>query len=171
MIEFEKPCEYESPDLVVVVGDVNSTLTVSIMAKKLNITVAHVEAGLRSFDLTMPEEINRMVTDPKSDYFIATKQGAIENLTVEGKSKDRFFLVGNIMIDNLHHQLKELKSYDATQFSTNDLKVNSKSYSFLTLHRPSNVDSKEIPTDIANAMNEISGQLDIFLQHIIEQQR
>ena len=85
MVKFEKVCEKERPDVVVVVGDVNSTLACSIVAKKLLIKVAHVEAGLRSFDLSMPEEINRMVTDSISDYFFVTEQSAVDNLKKEGK--------------------------------------------------------------------------------------
>lgn len=87
MLAFEKLCEEEKPDLVIVVGDINSTLACSIVAKKLLIEVAHVEAGLRSFDLTMPEEVNRIVTDSISDYFFVTEESRIKNLLQEGKPK------------------------------------------------------------------------------------
>ena len=110
MISFEKVCERESPDVVIVVGDVNSTLACSIVAKKLSIKVAHVEAGLRSFDLTMPEEINRMVTDAITDYFFVTEQSAVDNLRKEGKPENRIHFVGHVMIDNLLYQLKKLET-------------------------------------------------------------
>ena len=106
---FEELCQEEKPNLVIVVGDVNSTLACSIVAKKLLIDVAHVEAGLRSFDLTMPEEINRMVTDSISDFFFVTEESGIKNLIQEGKSKDRIHFVGNVMIDNLFYQAKKLE--------------------------------------------------------------
>ena len=109
MVAFEELCQEEKPNLVIVVGDVNSTLACSIVAKKLLIDVAHVEAGLRSFDLTMPEEINRMVTDSISDFFFVTEESGIKNLIQEGKSKDRIHFVGNVMIDNLFYQAKKLE--------------------------------------------------------------
>ena len=101
MVGFEKLCEEEKPDLVIVVGDVNSTLACSIVAKKLLIEVAHVEAGLRSFDLTMPEEINRMVTDAIFDYFFVTEESGVNNLLKEGKPPETIHFVGHVMIDNL----------------------------------------------------------------------
>lgn len=162
MMVFEEVCLAEKPDIVVVVGDVNSTLACSIVAKKLLIEVAHVEAGLRSFDITMPEEINRMVTDSISDYFFVTEKSAIENLVKEGKNKDKIHLVGNVMIDNLFHQLKQLDKENLSQFPTHDLKKDVGDYVFLTLHRPSNVDSRETLLGIAEALNEISAQIPIF---------
>ena len=104
MVAFEKVCEAERPDLVMVVGDVNSTLACSIVAKKLCIQAAHVEAGLRSFDLGMPEEINRMVTDAISDLFFVTEESGVANLFREGKPRDKIFYVGHVMIDNLLYQ-------------------------------------------------------------------
>jgi UDP-N-acetylglucosamine 2-epimerase (non-hydrolysing) len=101
MVTFEELCRKEGPDLIIVVGDVNSTLACSVVAKKLLIEVAHVEAGLRSFDLAMPEEINRMVTDAISDYFFVTEESGIANLVHEGKPKSRIHFVGNVMVDNL----------------------------------------------------------------------
>lgn len=162
MVAFEKVCEDEKPDIVVVVGDVNSTLACSIVAKKLLIEVAHVEAGLRSFDLTMPEEINRMVTDSIADYFFVTEKSAVENLLREGKPKERIHFVGHVMIDNLLYQAERLKSEDLTQFPTYELKKGIGDYLFLTLHRPSNVDSRETLLGIAEALNEISAQIPIF---------
>jgi len=109
MVAFEKICEMEKPALVMVVGDVNSTLACSIVAKKLLIKVAHVEAGLRSFDLTMPEEINRMVTDAITDYFFVTEESGRINLLKENKSAESIHFIGNVMIDNLLYQLGKMK--------------------------------------------------------------
>jgi len=108
MVEFEKVYYAEKPDVIVVVGNVNSTLACSITAKKLNIKVAHVEAGLRSGDMTMPEEVNRIVTDSISDYLFVTEKSGLDNLEKEGRSKN-VFLGGNVMIDTLFFQLRELK--------------------------------------------------------------
>ena len=162
MIEFEKLCEEEKPDLVIVVGDVNSTLACSIVAKKLLIEVAHVEAGLRSFDLTMPEEINRMVADSISDYFFVTEESAVKNLMKEGKPPDTIHFVGHVMIDNLLYQIQQSETYDCTRFSTYSLKGNTNSYIFLTLHRPFNVDSRETFEGIAAALNHIAEDTPIF---------
>ncbi|MBN1226178.1 MAG: UDP-N-acetylglucosamine 2-epimerase (non-hydrolyzing) [Deltaproteobacteria bacterium] len=155
MTAFEEICQKERPDLVMVVGDVNSTLACSIVAKKLNTRVAHVEAGLRSFDMTMPEEINRMVTDSISDYFFVTEESGVNNLVKEGKPEDRIHYVGNVMIDNLFYQLAGLDGGEHMNFA--DLKAMHKKYAFLTLHRPSNVDNKEVFEDIVKALNEIAG--------------
>ena len=110
MVAFEKICESEKPDLVMVVGDVNSTLACSIVAKKLLIKVAHVEAGLRSFDLAMPEEINRMVTDAISDFFFVTEESGVTNLLREGKAQSSVHFVGHVMIDNLLYQFEKMKT-------------------------------------------------------------
>lgn len=131
------------PDVVVVVGDVNSTIAVSLAAAKLGIRVAHVEAGLRSFDRTMPEEINRVLTDAIADYLFVTEEEAITNLLKEGRSRDSIFLVGNVMIDSLRHFLP------AAQASSIGVELGLKNglgwkpFGLLTLHRPSNVDSPE----------------------------
>ena len=109
MVAFEAACEKERPDLVMVVGDVNSTLACSIVAKKLRFQVAYVEAGLRSFDLDMPEEINRMVTDAITDWFFVTEESGVAKLRREGKPADRIHLVCHVMIDNLLHQVKKLE--------------------------------------------------------------
>ena len=162
MVAFEKLCEEEKPDLVIVVGDVNSTLACSIVAKKLLIEVAHVEAGLRSFDLTMPEEINRMVTDAISDYFFVTEESGANNLLKEGKPPDTIHFVGHVMIDNLLYQIQQLETYDCTRFSTYSLKGNTNGYIFLTLHRPSNVDSRKTFEGIAKALNSIAENTPIF---------
>jgi UDP-N-acetylglucosamine 2-epimerase (non-hydrolysing) len=162
MVAFEDVCIKEKPDLVIVVGDVNSTLACSIVAKKLLIDVAHVEAGLRSFDLTMPEEINRMVTDAISDYFFVTEENGSLNLLREGKPADRVHFVGHVMIDNLLHQVKKLEDEAVETFSVFNLKPAKKSYAFMTLHRPSNVDDRDTFMDIAAALNEIAEEMTII---------
>ena len=164
MVAFEELCEKERPDLVIVVGDVNSTLACSIVAKKLLIDVAHVEAGLRSFDLTMPEEINRMVTDSISDFFFVTEESGIRNLVKEGKEEGRIHFVGNVMVDNLLHQVKKLEDARMRE-SVRALKQEcwaEKAYAFLTLHRPSNVDKKESFEEIVGALNEIAEERTIL---------
>ena len=162
MTAFEKVCLDECPDIVVVVGDVNSTLACSIVAKKLLIKVAHVEAGLRSFDLAMPEEINRMVTDSITDYFFVTEQSAVDNLRKEGKPEKRIYFVGHVMIDTLLHQLKKIESMNAVGFKRHKLKKELGQYVFLTLHRPSNVDQQKTLAGIVNALNEIAEKMPII---------
>jgi len=162
MTGFEKICMKEKPDWVVVVGDVNSTLACSIVAKKLLIRVAHVEAGLRSFDMTMPEEINRMVTDSITDCFFVTEESGEKNLLREGKPGGSIHVVGNVMIDNLFHQLERLKNEDGSRFPTQLLKEQSRPYVFLTLHRPSNVDHRKTFEGIAGALNEIAKERPIL---------
>jgi len=162
MTEFEKVCMAEKPDIVIVVGDVNSTLAAAVTAKKLNIKVAHVEAGLRSGDMSMPEEINRIVTDSISDYLFTTEKSGIDNLLKEGKARRNIFFVGHVMIDNLFQQLKRLNNKNTLNFNTHTLKSKLKNYLFLTLHRPSNVDSKRQFRQIISALNEIARELPII---------
>ncbi|MEA1923451.1 MAG: UDP-N-acetylglucosamine 2-epimerase (non-hydrolyzing) [Pseudomonadota bacterium] len=162
MVAFEKVCLEEEPDLVIVVGDVNSTLACSIVAKKLLIKVAHIEAGLRSFDLTMPEEINRMVTDSISDYFFVTESSGLDNLLREGKSENAVFMVGHVMIDNLLHQVEKLKDCDTSGFAVAELKQRHKQYLFMTMHRPANVDDPETLKGIVDCLNKIAEDYPIF---------
>jgi UDP-N-acetylglucosamine 2-epimerase (non-hydrolysing) len=138
MIRFEKICLQEKPDWVVVVGDVNSTMACTLVASKLGIRVAHIEAGLRSFDRSMPEEVNRLVTDALADLLLTPSKDADKNLLREGVPKEKIRLVGNIMIDTLLtnvEKARKLKPYE--RFGVKD-----KNYIFVTLHRPSNVDNK-----------------------------
>ena len=166
MVAFEEVCLKEKPDLVIVVGDVNSTLACSVVAKKLLVEVAHVEAGLRSFDLAMPEEINRMVTDAISDLFFVTEESGVANLLREGKPSERIHMVGHVMIDNLLHQARRLAQEDVSGLSTFPLKREHGSYCFMTLHRPSNVDDRETFERIAAALNEIAeGRIIFFPVH------
>jgi len=162
MTAFEKVCQSSCPDLVIVVGDVNSTLACSLVAKKLLIRVAHVEAGLRSFDRTMPEEINRIVTDAVADEFFVTEESGVENLRREGRPEERIHFVGNVMIDNLMFQLERLQSDEEARFSTAGLKKRLGTYLFLTLHRPSNVDQAETFQGIAAALNEAAERFPIL---------
>jgi len=139
MIAFEKELLANPTDLVMVVGDVTSTMACSIVAKKLNTKVAHVEAGIRSWDLTMPEEINRMVTDALADYFFTTTELANKNLRNTGVPDERIFFVGNVMIDTLlSNRHRFIKPAFFEEFS-----LQSGNYLVLTMHRPANVDEAE----------------------------
>jgi UDP-N-acetylglucosamine 2-epimerase (non-hydrolysing) len=128
----------------------------------MHIQVAHIEAGLRSFDMAMPEEINRMVTDVISDFFFVTEESGAANLQREGKPEERIHLVGNVMIDNLLHQAKVLEQKSDAAFKSAALKASSNGYAFLTLHRPSNVDQRETFAEIADALNNIAEERDII---------
>lgn len=162
MVRFEEICLKDPPDIVVVVGDVNSTLACAIVAKKLHIQVAHVEAGLRSFDRDMPEEINRLVTDVLSDYFFVTEKSGVEHLLKEGQPPEKIFFVGHVMIDNLFHQVEKLATLPAESLGTAALKRRFPAYGVVTLHRPSNVDDAEIFGGIMGALAEISKDLPLI---------
>ncbi|RPH63390.1 MAG: UDP-N-acetylglucosamine 2-epimerase (non-hydrolyzing) [Burkholderiales bacterium] len=159
MVAFEEICQRHRPDCVVVVGDVNSTLACSIVAKKLHIPVAHVEAGLRSGDLRMPEEINRLVTDSISDWFFVTEPAGQANLLHEGKREDQVFFVGHVMVDNLFYQRDKLEHADRRGFESEALKQRLGRYGVVTMHRPSNVDYRDTLAGIADALREISAKL------------
>lgn len=161
MVEFEKVCAAEMPDIVVVVGDVNSTLACSVTAKKMGIRVAHVEAGLRSNDLAMPEEVNRLVTDSISDYLFVTENSGQENLLREGKRPDRIFFVGHVMVDNLFYVRQKLNEEKLGNSEVGKLKQRLGDYAFLTMHRPSNVDDPKTFGGIIDALNEISREVPI----------
>jgi UDP-N-acetylglucosamine 2-epimerase (non-hydrolysing) len=162
MVRFEKICQEERPDLVLVVGDVNSTLACSIVAKKLNLRVAHVEAGLRSRDLRMPEEINRIVTDALSDYFFVTEQSGVANLRAEGKPEEAIFLVGHVMIDNLFHQISRLKDLPPGSLDGDCVKARHPRYGVVTLHRPTNVDDRNTLAPLIGALGTISQSLPLI---------
>jgi len=155
MVAFEKELIANPADLVMVVGDVTSTMACSIVAKKLNTKVAHVEAGIRSWDLTMPEEINRMVTDCLADYFFTTTELANQNLRNVGVPDEKIFFVGNVMIDTLLtnlHRFKKPAIWD-------EVGLEHKDYLVMTLHRPNNVDEethfKALLEEIINASRGI----------------
>lgn len=155
MSRFEAVVEKEKPDLVIVVGDVNSTLACSVTASKMNVRVAHVEAGLRSFDKTMPEEINRIVTDAVSDYLFTTEQSGNDHLLAEGKKPEQIYFTGNVMIDSLVFSQKRMR--ESTVLS--QLQLVPYEYIVVTLHRPSNVDNPE-------SLKKILRILDIIQQKI-----
>jgi len=168
MVEFEKVVIGGRPDPVVVVGDVNSTMAWAIVAAKLWVPVAHVEAGLRSFDRRMPEEINRVVTDALSNYLFTTCQDANENLRQEGIPEEKIFFVGNVMIDTLlKHKERALELGVPEQYG-----LEAGKYAVVTLHRPSNVDESAVLKGILEALGEIAKRLPvIFPAHPRTQQR
>jgi len=153
MIRFEETVLERKPDWVMVYGDINSTVAAALVAAKLGIKVAHVEAGLRSFDRTMPEELNRLVTDQLSDLLLTTSPEAQENLANEGISSDKVRFVGNVMIDTVRYLVDK-----AVMPSIPGL---TGEYALLTMHRPSNVDIPETLTRIIAALRDISEQLPI----------
>lgn len=155
MVEFEKICLGEKPDMVVVVGDVNSTMACTIAAKKLWIPVAHVEAGLRSWDMRMPEEVNRIVTDSICDLFFTTEPEGNENLLRFGVPRERIHFVGNVMIDTL------LKNRSAAERNPILEEAGAKpgGYCLLTMHRPSNVDDPEILGRLLDAVGAIQKRI------------
>ena len=158
MIEFEKELIANPTDLVLVVGDVTSTMACSITAKKCQIKVAHVEAGIRSMDLKMPEEINRIVTDSITDYFFTTSKTASENLKLAGANKKNIYFVGNTMIDSLLKHKDNLKKpdfWDSLQLQFNE-------YCVITLHRPANVDEQKNLKKIINEIIKNSKNLQLI---------
>jgi UDP-N-acetylglucosamine 2-epimerase (non-hydrolysing) len=162
MVAFEELCLRERPDCVLVVGDVNSTLACSIVAKKVGVPVAHVEAGLRSGDMSMPEEINRLVTDSISDWFFVTEPSGAAHLRAEGKPAERVFEVGHVMVDNLLYQAHKLEQMDAGALETSAIKRRHPNYGVITLHRPSNVDDPVVLARLMGALNRISQELPLF---------
>jgi len=162
MKRLEPVLEEFRPDLVFVVGDVNSTLAATLTAVKLGIPVAHIEAGLRSFDLTMPEETNRKVTDTISELLFVTEQSGVDNLKAEGVSEDRIFLVGNVMIDTLlQHRAIAAKSRILEKLGVKNGE-HIRPYGVLTLHRPSNVDQAETLERLLQAINELGQEIPVF---------
>lgn len=158
MMEFEPVVLAEKPDWVLVVGDVNSTIACALVCSKLGVKIAHVEAGLRSRDRAMPEEINRILTDSISDLLLTTSPDADENLAHEGIAANKIKFVGNVMIDSLFYNLekaKELKVRD-------EMGLEGKEYAVLTLHRPSNVDEEKTFSGLLEALITISEKLPII---------
>lgn len=160
MLAFEAHCRERRPDLVLVVGDVNSTLACAIVAKKSGIALAHVEAGLRSRDMAMPEEINRIVTDSISDLFFVTEPAAVKNLLQEGKARERIFHVGHVMVDNLVYQRERLS--EASSLWSSSLKMRYPRYGVVTLHRAANVDDAATLSRIAAALVDVSRELPLI---------
>jgi UDP-N-acetylglucosamine 2-epimerase (non-hydrolysing) len=157
MMAFEEICLADRPDLVVVVGDVNSTMAASLVAAKLLIPIAHVEAGLRSFDRTMPEEINRIVTDRLADLLLTPSRDGTENLRAEGTPEEKIHLVGNVMIDTLRRHLP-LATLDRIR---GRIPIADWPYAVLTLHRPSNVDQRATLSSILQAVRQIASRMPV----------
>ena len=158
MIAFEKVVHETMPELVIVVGDVNSTLACAIVAAKIHIPVVHIEAGLRSNDRTMPEEINRILTDQISDYLFITEPIAEKNLIAEGIAKEKIHFVGNIMINSL---IKYSQKYETSRIFEK-LHLVRGEYALVTLHRPSNVDHRETFQKILNVLSRIKRDIQII---------
>lgn len=165
MMGFEQVCLDEKPDFVLVVGDVNSTAACTLVAAKLNIKSIHYEAGLRSRDRSMPEEINRLVTDAISDYFFTTSVDADDNLLKEGVSADKIFMVGNLMIDTLEANLSKAKNSAQIFPLLNKSEhidiadIEKTGYGVMTFHRPSNVDDRQTLTTLVSIWGTISEKI------------
>ncbi len=158
MIAFEPIVLAEKPDWVLVVGDVNSTIACAIVCAKLNVKIAHVEAGLRSRDRQMPEEINRILTDSISDLLLTTSQDADENLKQEGVADEKIKFVGNVMIDSLLYNLEKAQQLNVRE----NLNLKDTNYAVLTLHRPSNVDEKEVFSGLLDALVSIGEKIPVI---------
>jgi UDP-N-acetylglucosamine 2-epimerase (non-hydrolysing) len=163
MKRFEAVVLEWKPDVVMVVGDVNSTLAAALVASKLGVAVAHVEAGLRSFDMSMPEEINRKLTDAISDLLFVTEQSGIQNLRKEGVGQEKVFFVGNVMIDCLmeHRKIAE-KSEILRRLGLQKDNAKAAAYGLLTLHRPSNVDDPAVLRDILSTIATLAEKMPVF---------
>ena len=158
MERFDDVCNTQKPDAILVVGDVNSTMACSLVAAKKSIKIIHVEAGIRSFDRAMPEEINRMVTDAITDLLLPPSRDAVSNLLREGHAENKIHLVGNIMIDTLMDSQSQIMKSQILQ----QLGVREKEYALVTLHRPSNVDNITDFKRILLALAKIQKSLPIF---------
>ena len=159
MKSFEPVVLRSRPDAVLVVGDVNGTIACGLVAVKLGVPLIHVEAGLRSGDRTMPEEINRVLTDAISDLLFCTEQSGVDNLAREGIGAEKVFLVGNLMVDSLLNHRERCQASSILE----TLKLKPREYAVLTLHRPSNVDDRDVLTGILNALVEIHADMSIVL--------
>jgi UDP-N-acetylglucosamine 2-epimerase (non-hydrolysing) len=158
MIRLEPLLKAGPPDLLVVFGDVNSTVAGALCAAKLGIPVAHVEAGLRSFDRTMPEELNRVVTDHVSEFLFTTERSGRENLLREGLPEDKIFFVGNVMVDTLLKHVEHARRLETRR----TFGLSSRAYGLLTLHRPSNVDQADTLREIMTAVKDLATDLPIL---------
>ncbi|NII10576.1 UDP-N-acetylglucosamine 2-epimerase (non-hydrolyzing) [Oleiagrimonas sp. C23AA] len=155
MLSYEQACTTDRPDLIIVVGDVNSTIACALVGSKLHITVAHLEAGLRSRDRRMPEEINRLVTDTIADILWTPSPDGDENLAAEGVAQEKVTRVGNIMIDSYELMRERIEQSGQRQ----KLGLEGRDYGVVTLHRPSNVDSPATLAELVNQLTDIARQL------------
>lgn len=158
MTGFEPLIDTLEPDMVVVAGDVNSTFACAMVAAKAGPVVAHVEAGLRSRDWSMPEEINRVVTDRVSDHLLAPSEGAVDNLQAEGYRDDQIHLVGNVMVDTLLSNLDRARQRPILA----ELGVVPGGYGLVTLHRPANVDSDDVLDELMSALEEVAADVPLL---------
>src|ERR1700759_5699907 len=158
MRRIEPVLEQEKPVAIIVVGDVNSTADAALVAKKLLIDVVHVEAGLRSFDRTMPEEINRIVTDSIADLFFITEESGRVNLLREGQAPERIHLVGSLMMDSLRQNVERARQSDIAE----RLGIGGMNYGVVTLHRPANVDAPAAREEILGALRVIAENMPLF---------
>ncbi len=158
MMEFERVVLENTPHLIVVVGDVNSTLACALVAAKCKILIAHIEAGLRSFDMSMPEEINRIMTDRITDFHFTTESSACQNLISEGADENAIFFVGNVMIESLLNHIKIARNRGIA----NQLGLQQKNYALLTLHRPENVDDPRTLKNILSAVNSLTERVPVI---------
>lgn len=157
MIGLENVCKQFSPQLIVVVGDVNSTFAAALTANKLGLEIAHLESGLRSFDRSMPEEINRLLTDEISDFFFVTEQSGMKHLLEEGKSDAQLHFVGNTMIDTMVAFEDKIQASNVTE----DLKLEAGKFILMTIHRPATVDSADELKKLLNLLEDVSGKYKI----------
>jgi len=162
MMAFEEICFESKPSLVIVVGDVNSTVACALVSAKLGIPVAHVEAGLRSFDRSMPEEINRLLTDQIADLLFTTCEDADGNLRHEGIPDDKIYFVGNVMIDTLYNHLKMAEESEILKRLGFEEDGRVKDYALLTLHRPSNVDEQIKLENLLNVLNQVHQNIPVL---------
>jgi UDP-N-acetylglucosamine 2-epimerase (non-hydrolysing) len=162
MRRFEPILDRELPDAVLVVGDVNSTIACALVAAKKQVPVIHVEAGLRSFDRTMPEEINRVLTDQVSDLLFTTERGALDNLVREGVDSERVHFVGNVMIDTLVHNRERAPSVAAVLRRAEIVSAAPARFGVVTLHRPSNVDDTQTLARLVDTLSELGAELPLL---------
>lgn len=162
MVEFEKLCLVENPDMVLVVGDVNSTIAAGLVAKKQGITLIHVEAGLRSRDHRMPEEINRLATDAITDIFFTTEKEGTQNLLAEGQNPEKVHFVGHVMVDNLFFQVERLSAHVPSELVAETARNLPGKYLCMTMHRPSNVDNKETLSKLLISISNIAADVPII---------
>jgi UDP-N-acetylglucosamine 2-epimerase (non-hydrolysing) len=158
MLALERVMDAARPDWVVVYGDVNSTMAATLVASKLGVRVAHVEAGLRSRDRTMPEEINRLVTDQLADLLLPPSRDAIDNLLAEGVPEGRIVFVGNVMVDTLLRLREQARATEMPRY----LGVAGAPYAFVTLHRPSNVDQEETLRELLLGLEDLTARMPVL---------
>ncbi|MFO1204692.1 MAG: UDP-N-acetylglucosamine 2-epimerase (non-hydrolyzing) [Burkholderiales bacterium] len=162
MCTYEDICRREAAQLVIVVGDMNATVACSIVAKKVGMDVAHVEAGLRSGDWNTPEEVNRVMTDSVADLCFTTEPNAVANLRREGKAPEQIYQVGHVIVDNLLHLLEELECLGSPPVKSSIVKQAHRCYAVLTLNRPANTDDPNALREITEAIRRVSERIPVI---------